>query len=160
MGSVNPTEIDLATLAWLTGSAANRYLLASLRSRGHPDVRISHGYVIQHLIDREPTISELARRMQVTQQRASTQIRELEQLGYVTRHPDDTDSRARRVRLTTRGTELVADSRRVRESLNVELIGRVGEEHAEVATTTLARLLDLVGGESHVRRRSAPLPED
>ncbi|WP_291378580.1 MarR family winged helix-turn-helix transcriptional regulator [Demequina sp.] len=160
MAPVDPADIDIATLAWLTGSAANRYLLDATKTLGHPGVRISHGYVLQHLIDGQPTVTELAKGMGVTQQRASTQVRELEQLGYVTRRPDDTDSRVRRVCLTPHGNALIADSRHAREELNAELARIVGEDRLRATAETLAHLLESVGGAAQVRRRAAPAPEE
>src|SRR6478672_2249634 len=50
MPTVDLHALDLATLAWLAGSAANEHLLQQLRAAGHPDIRIAHGYVFQHLL--------------------------------------------------------------------------------------------------------------
>ncbi|WP_119698409.1 MarR family winged helix-turn-helix transcriptional regulator [Microbacterium halotolerans] len=160
MASVEPAEIDIATLAQLTAAAANRHLLTALRALGHPDVRASHGYLLQHLINGDPTVSDLADQMRVTQQRASAQVRELEHLGYVTRRTDMADNRVRRISLTARGEDLIADGRHVRAQLNAVLIDAAGEDSVHTTAETLSRLLDAVGGAEQIRRRSAPLPED
>lgn len=141
--------IDLATLAYLAGSSANDAILRRLHEIGHVGVRVSHGYVIQHLIEGAPTVSELGDLLGVTQQAASKQLLELERLGYVAREPDPSDSRIRRAQLTPRGRRLVEDSRRVRR----ELDERVGDDAAKRA---LIRLLDATGGTERVLKRRVP----
>ncbi|MEU3650857.1 MarR family transcriptional regulator [Lentzea sp. NPDC034063] len=138
-------DIDLATLAYLAGSSANDAILERLHEIGHEGVRVSHGYVIQHLIEGAPTVSELGELLGVTQQAASKQLLELERLGYVTREPDRADSRIRRAGLTDRGRRLVEDSRRLRSELDVH-----GDDEVKRA---LIRLLDATGGTEAVLRR-------
>ncbi|MFD9704869.1 MarR family winged helix-turn-helix transcriptional regulator [Lentzea sp. NPDC059081] len=138
-------DIDFATLAHLAGSAANDAILEQLHEIGHEGVRVSHGYVIQHLVEGSPTVSELGELLGVTQQAASKQLLELERLGYVTRVPDRADSRIRRAELTGRGRRLVDDSRRLRRALDVH-----GDDAAKRA---LVRLLDATGGAENVLRR-------
>lgn len=153
-------EIDLATLAWLAGSSANRALLAELHETGHPGVRNSHGYVVQHLVDRAPAVSELAGLLGVTQQAASKHLLELERLGYVERVPDPADSRVRRAQLTDRGRQLIDDSRRIRKRLDERLARSAGKDAAEAARLALARLLDATGGTADVIARRAALPSE
>lgn len=160
MTPLDPADIDIATLAWLAGSSANRTFLAELHRTGHAGVRNSHGYVVQHLIDGAPTVSELAGLLGVTQQAASKHLVELERLGYVARVPDPVDSRVRRARLTDRGRRLVDDSRRIRRQLDDRLTRLVGDDDADAARRVLARLLDATGGTASVIERRAVLPGD
>lgn len=112
-------DIDLATLAYLAGSSANDAIVKRLHELGHKGVRMSHGYVLQHLVESEPKVGELGELLGVTQQSASKQLLELERLGYVRRVPDRVDGRIRRAQLTPRGQRLVEDSRRLRRELGV-----------------------------------------
>jgi DNA-binding MarR family transcriptional regulator len=148
MCAVDLMRLDLATLAYLAGSSANDAILARLHEIGHEGVRVSHGYVIQHLIEGAPTVSELGDLLGVTQQAASKQLLELERLGYVERVPDPADSRVRRARLTERGRRLVEDSRRLRRELD-------GPGDA-AAKRALIRLLDVTGGTENVLKRRVP----
>ncbi|MET9227483.1 MarR family transcriptional regulator [Lentzea sp. NPDC003310] len=141
-------DIDVATLAFLAGSSANDAVLQQLREIGHEGVRISHGYVMQHLVEGEPTVSELGELLGVTQQAASKQLMELQRLGYVERVPDRVDSRTRRARLTERGRQLVEDSRRLRRELDV-----YGSEEVK---RVLVKLLVATGGAETVLRRKVP----
>ncbi|MEZ4239345.1 MAG: MarR family transcriptional regulator [Myxococcota bacterium] len=72
--------------------------------------------MFQHLVERSPTIGELAERLGVTQQAASKAVAELEGLGYVARAADPADSRVRRVSLTARGWDAVERARGARRS--------------------------------------------
>jgi DNA-binding MarR family transcriptional regulator len=145
---------------WLAGSAANRAILAELHKVGHTGVRNSHGYVVQHLIDGAPTVSELADLLGVTQQAASKHLLELERLGYVARVPDPGDSRVRRAQLTDHGWRLIDDSRRIRQQLDDQLTKLAGNDAADAARRALAHLLDATGGTASVISRRAVLPSE
>ncbi|MGW6930725.1 MarR family winged helix-turn-helix transcriptional regulator [Lentzea sp. NPDC054927] len=138
-------RLDFATLAYLAGSSANEAVLARLHEIGYVGVRVSHGYVIQHLVEGAPTVSELGELLGVTQQAASKQLVELERLGYVERVLDGVDSRVRRAALTVRGRQLVEDSRRLRGELDVH--------GGDAVKRALIRLLDATGGTEKVLGR-------
>ncbi|HET8926417.1 MAG TPA: MarR family transcriptional regulator [Microbacterium sp.] len=158
MDDIEP-PVDLATLAFLTGSAANDALLHEIRDSGHPGLRVSHGYVFQRLLVGEPTIGELAEALGVTQQAASKAARELEQLGYVARRPDASDRRVTRLALTDRGAAAVAAARRARSRLERALAARVGGADLAAARRVLTALLIYVGGQNAVQLRSVkPMP--
>src|ERR671912_2975999 len=127
MSEVNPAELDLPTLVSLAGVAANQHLLRRLHEDGYPGVRTSHGYVIQNLIDKTPTVGELAGRLGVTQQAASKVVVEMEAMGLVTRDLDRSDSRIRRVALTSRGQALLTAGRAARASLERVVEAEVGD---------------------------------
>lgn len=147
-------RLDLATLAHLAGNAANEAVLEDFRRAGHPDLRISHGYVFQRLLVGEPTVGELAEALGVTQQAVSKVTRELEALGYVARHHDPADRRITRLALTAKGSEAVETGRRLRSGLERALAARVGEDDLAAAHRVLTALLQVVGGEEAVRNRA------
>ena len=151
MAALNPEELDLPTLATLAGAAANQHLLRRLRNDGYAGVRISHGYVIQNLIDESPTVGELADRLGVTQQAASKTVAEMEALRLVTRVPDPADSRVRRVRLTAQGQALLAAGRAARAELERAVSADVGD--LEAARRALVSLLEHTGELAAVTRR-------
>ena len=155
---MDPRDIDLPTLTSLAGNGVVRRLLADLAREGFVGVRVSHGYVFQRLVDAEPTITELAESLGMTQQGASKQVRDLEDLGFVERRPVPGDARARRVRLTERGRGVVDAGRRARAALEAELVDRVGVQDVRVAREVLAALLRLTGLEDDARGRRVPLP--
>ena len=151
-------ELDLPTLVSLTAEGVVRSLLAALADAGYEGVRPSHGYVIQMLVEDEPTISALAVALGITQQGASKQVRDLERLGYVERLAVPGDARAKRVRLTAQGRGVLEAGRSARRKLEATLVRRVGKAESETARAVVAQLLEIVGLGDDVRQRRVPLP--
>jgi DNA-binding MarR family transcriptional regulator len=156
--SPEPAHLDIGYLALFVGQAFSDAVLEALAAAGHPALRFSHGFVIQHVIDADRTIGELAERMAVTQQGASKAVAELEALGYLERVADPDDARIRRVRLSGLGRDAVQVTRRAREKIERTLSGRVGDKAVAQARRTLTRLLDELGGSLAVRRRTVRPP--
>lgn len=145
--------LDLVVVAQLTGTALTELARERLGDRGHPDLRTSHGYLFQHLVDGPISIGELAGRMGVTQQAASKAAAELAGLGYVERIADRADGRVRRVGLSSGGHAAVAATRSVRAELVAEIAERLGADRVDAARRTLLAALDAVGGMPAVRTR-------
>src|SRR5439155_20774778 len=74
------SRLDLPYLGFFLGLRVNELVIEQTWKAGFRGLRDSHGYVIQHLIEGDRTITELANRMDVTQQAASKMIAELVQL--------------------------------------------------------------------------------
>jgi DNA-binding MarR family transcriptional regulator len=157
--SLDPQQLDTGTLALLVGQAAAALVQERLAGQGFGDLRFSHGYVFQHLIDDEPTVGELATRLGMTQQGASKGVAELERLGYCERAPDAADARLRRVRLTDRGHAAVDAARHARAALDQRLARRFGKQRLIEHRHLLARLLDELGGTEAVQRRAVRPPQ-
>jgi DNA-binding MarR family transcriptional regulator len=160
MKSANDVDLevlDLATLSWLAGSAANDHLLAAIRKAGHPQLRISHGYVFQLLIAAPRTVGEIAESLGVTQQAASKFVAELTSLGYLAVLSAPTDRRVRRVALSGLGEKAVSDARAARRKLEKKLAAEVGDDVLLTARKALIALLGATGGlEASQRRRARP----
>jgi DNA-binding MarR family transcriptional regulator len=150
-------ELDAVTALYLSGLALTTEALRRLHAAGHPDLRISHGFVVQHLVGGPVRIGDLAARMGVTQQAASKAVAELEVLGYVARTADPADGRVRRVGLSDRGLDAVSTTRAVRADIDRELGEALGAERVEAARRTALDALEWAGGADAVRaRRVAP----
>jgi DNA-binding MarR family transcriptional regulator len=154
---VDPARLDLAYLGFFLGLRVSELVLEKGAAAGFRGMRESHGYVVQHLIESDRSITELARRMNVSQQAASKSIAELVKHGVVASRRSS-DRRARRVRLTTRGWDAVRLSRRARKSIEGRLQRAVGEKSYDEARNTLIACLDVLGGLSRVRARRIPSP--
>ncbi|GHD54004.1 MarR family winged helix-turn-helix transcriptional regulator [Streptomyces galbus] len=155
---VDPSDLDLGTLALFVGSAAAGAVQEDLAAQGFGDLRTSHGYVFQHLIDARPTVSDLSARLDMTQQGASKVVAELEQLGYVERLPSAHDARVRHVALTRRGKAAVTAARDARQRLERRLRERTGTPDFDAARSVLIGLLDELGGTAAVSRRDVRPP--
>jgi len=101
---------------------------ADLAQRGHPDVRPMHGFVFQAIGVRGTTAVELAARLGVTKQAAGKTITALEKQGYVERAADSRDARAKIVRLTGRGVEVLELSARAFDEIQTQWAEAIGEE--------------------------------
>jgi DNA-binding MarR family transcriptional regulator len=91
--------------------AMTGHLHRRLAEAGHTEVRPAHGAVFQFLDDAGTRVSALAERAQMTKQSMAELVAHLESRGYVERVPDPADRRARLVRATALGRELVPIAR-------------------------------------------------
>jgi DNA-binding MarR family transcriptional regulator len=150
--------LDVGHLALFVGQAFSEAVLVALAAAGHGDLRSSHGFVIQHVIDADRTIGDLAERMQITQQGASKAVAELEALGYLERIADRDDARVRRVHLSARGREAVQITRAARDKVARQLTAKIGDAASNTCRRTLARMLEALGAAEAIRQRKVPTP--
>jgi DNA-binding MarR family transcriptional regulator len=118
----------------------NTRLLERLAERGHPDVRSSHGNVLQYLDDGGTRVSLLAERAQMSKQAMAQLVAHLEAHGYVERVPDPGDGRAKLVRATARGREVYAVARELMSEVEARLAERLGEAKLRRLRALLAEL--------------------
>jgi DNA-binding MarR family transcriptional regulator len=154
---VDLAQLDVAYLGFFLGLRVNELVLEKGVAAGFRGMRESHGYIVQHLIESDRSITELARRMNVSQQAASKSIAELAKHGVVESRPA-ADKRARRIRLSKRGWDAVRFSRRARQAIETRLQRTVGEKSYRDARATLIACLDALGGLSRVRVRRIRQP--
>src|SRR5262245_15985457 len=150
-------QLDLAYLGLFLGMRVNELVVERGRAAGFADIRDSHGYVIQHLIDTERTITDIARRMAVTQQAASKAVADLVRLGLVD-VTASTDRRERRIRLSRRGWQAVRFARRTRSRIDARLIALVGRSDYRRVKRVLITCLDALGGVEQIRQRRIRAP--
>jgi DNA-binding MarR family transcriptional regulator len=131
---------DLVLWTLLLAEDLNAAALARLQAR-HPDVRYSHGFVFQQLVDGPQSVGTVAERLGVTSQAVSKTAKELEELGYVERVRDETDRRVHKLTLTERGQLALQAGRDVRAQLNEELASALGPDRARTAAHTLRAAL-------------------
>jgi len=156
--TVDLENLDLAYLALFVGQRVNELTISRIKKEGLAQVRESHGYVIQHLIDRQRTITELARRMEVTQQAASKSVAELIRLGIVEAAPSE-DRRAKTIRLTKRGWSSVSGARKARARIDRSLVKELGRKDYERVKRGLLACLKELGGSARVKARRVRAPE-
>lgn len=115
-------------------------LYARLGERGYDDFRVPHGAIFQFLDDAGTSVSELARRAQMTKQSMAELVAHLERRGYVERFADPRDRRARPVRATARGLEVYAVVREFVAEIEAEIAARLGAGRVSELRTLLADL--------------------
>jgi DNA-binding MarR family transcriptional regulator len=149
--------LDIGYLALFCGQRMNDVVLAKVHGAGFAGVRMSHGYVIQHLVESDRSITELSKRMGVSQQAASKVVAELSSLGYLEDAPSD-DARVRRVRLSARGRAMLAETRRLRAELERSLLRKLSPAAVRETRAVLTKMIERLGADEPIRRRAVPEP--
>jgi DNA-binding MarR family transcriptional regulator len=147
---------DLVLWTQLLAEVLNAEVLERLRA-DHPDLRYSHGFVFQQLVEGPRAVGEVADNLGVTSQAISKAARELEGLGYLERAADLDDARVRRLALSERGRAAVQAGREIRAALNAELAAALGVERVEAAARTLEAAVSARGAMPAVRARRVPM---
>lgn len=114
-----------------------RRALARFVERGHVGLQPAHTAVIINLGLEGTRLTELARRASMTKQGMGQLVDELERLGYVERVPDPTDSRAKTVRFSARGRQLMADGVEIGELIQGEYARMIGRKRLRLLHDTL-----------------------
>ena len=139
----------IGALMRLPWEAVHRRMLQDLRENGFGDIDGPRLSVLLWPGPDGQRPSDLAARMKVTKQALNYLLGDLERLGYLERHPDPDDRRARRITLTDRGRELVPIIR-----------GAVSETERDWATslgeTRFAQLRELLIELNQIAAREPP----
>lgn len=138
--TVDIQDLDFGTLCYLVGQGFNQAVLDRLRAEGFADVKVSFGYVVQHLLDGDKTVTQLAGRMGVTQQAASKRVREMLDAGVLALAPGK-DRRESRVMLSPLGDTIVARTRAIRQELADELVADAPPAQVQAARELLVRAI-------------------
>ena len=97
-------------------------ILTHLAEAGYGDISPAHLAVLQHPTPEGIRPTELAARSQMSKQAANRLIRHLERRRYIRLEPDPEDQRARIIRLTDKGWDLI----RTIQSIVIEVSARWG----------------------------------
>ena len=103
-----------------------RRSLQKCHERGHVKIRRSHSSLFSNLGFGAVRLTELAERAGITQQAMGKLVKEMERVGYVKRHVDDSDKRAKIIQLTDIGITLVNDSMEIVDEVIAEYTVAMG----------------------------------
>jgi DNA-binding MarR family transcriptional regulator len=129
MSAIEPdgTPVSIGVLMLVAYRHMEQRILAAVVEAGH-DITLAQARVFQRLDPGGSRLTRLAQASQVTKQAAGFLVDELARGGYVERVPDPADGRARLVRITDRGREVVAvalvEQRRIEEEWRAHLGSR------------------------------------
>jgi len=112
-------------------------MLAGLRERGFTDLVAAHLDVFQYPGPENQRPLQLAIQTRMTKQALNYLLGQLQELGYLTREPDNNDHRSKRVRLTPRGHAVIKAIREIVQGVEDEW------QH-ELGARRFAQLLDLL----------------
>lgn len=108
-----------------------------LARQGHPEARPAHGFAMQAIGTAGVTASELGRRLGVSKQAAGKTVDRLARLGYVERVADTADARAKVVRLTPLGLDLLTRSAAIFDDLRAEWVRSLGADQVAAVESAL-----------------------
>jgi DNA-binding MarR family transcriptional regulator len=121
-----PIAEDLVRLFTALAATTQAEITGALAKAGYGDLRVSDGYLVQHLQQGPVTIGELAGKLGITAQGVSKIVIEMERKGYVSRTPSAGDQRRRLVDLTEKGWDAIRATRQARAHVNHELRAKLG----------------------------------
>ena len=125
----------------------NATLLRSLHPAGFPNVRNTHFNLLRHLDSDGTRMSDLASRANLTKPAITGLVRACEGLDLVVVEQSSEDARARVVRFTPRGLQLMRKIRQVQAIIERDLAVSLGDEaygQLRSALLVLAKLRDAV----------------
>ena len=95
-------------------------MLAGLHARGFTDLVAAHLDVFQYPGPENQRPLQLATQTRMTKQALNYLLGQLEQFGYLTREPDHTDQRSKRIRLTRKGHAAIEAIREIVQDVEAE----------------------------------------
>src|SRR5262245_64702126 len=144
--TVGPAKIGaLLRLPW---EAVTHRILRALHEQGFDDIDAPQLGVILWPGPEGMRPSELAARMRVTKEALNYLLGDLERLGYLERHPDPDDRRARRLALTDRGRALVPIIRGAVSDAERDWAATLGEARFEQHRELLVELNQIAAPEA------------
>ena len=115
----------------------------ALDAAGYEDIPKTGLYVIGALALEETPLAQIIRELGMTKQAAGQLVDALVLRGYLTREVDAQDRRRLTVTLTERGRAAAATQTTARETIDGELMTRMGAEKVRHAREVLAALIDI-----------------
>lgn len=137
-----PQTVNTVTLLGRAYSLLGFQIIDGVVGAGFPQ-KPAHSAVFAQIVPEGSRLTDLARGANMSPQAMGELVDELELLGYVVRHPDPTDRRAKLIVLTPKGRDCIAAGRATIDGIEQQLTELLGERgHRE-----LRRLLTKVMAE-------------
>lgn len=133
---------DLGVLAARLLFAVQDELYTTLAEMGFDDLHPRHGAVLAYLDMAGLRATDLARLSGQHKQVIGTMIDELEALGYVERHPDPEDRRAKLVCRTERGRRQMLAGRKIMSEMQDRHASRLGKDTYESFKVTFVDVVE------------------
>ncbi|MBW2421627.1 MAG: winged helix-turn-helix transcriptional regulator [Deltaproteobacteria bacterium] len=114
--------------------------LESFCAEGHAGLQPAHQAVLTHLRLSGTRLTELAQRASMSKQAMGQLIDEVERLGYVERVSDPTDGRAKIVRFTRAGLELIKDGTDIASAVQRDYAALIGKKKLDILREILEEL--------------------
>ena len=133
----------IGALLRIPWAAVQEHILDRLHREGFTDIDPSYLIVVQYPGPQGERPSDLAARLRITKQALNHLLGQLERLGYLERHPDPDDRRAKRIALTPRGVKAGLTIRKAVADLESIWARQLGPDRFDQLRTLLRDLGDL-----------------
>lgn len=130
----------IIALLRIAAEQGHELLYRRLAEAGHRELRPAHFRLLRFPGPDGVRPSALALRQGTTKQAINPLINDLERWGYLARVADPLDRRARLLRLTPRGHELLAEIRRLHAQIEEEWAAELGERRFRTLKAALREL--------------------
>ena len=147
---------DRLPIGQLLGRALRGFrvdLYQRAQEAGYADIREAHLQVFGSIDWTGTRLTDLAARSNMTRPAMAELVDELEQAGYLARHPDPSDGRAKLIRPTRKGRRVLAQALRAVDDIEHTYAEAVGAQRFDALVSTLQALLDARSGVNNTRRR-------
>jgi DNA-binding MarR family transcriptional regulator len=124
-------------------------MLAGLHQRGYTDLIAAHLDVFQYPGPENQRPTELAAKIRMSKQALNYLLGQLEQLGYLTREPDPSDQRSKRIRGTPRGHAAGKAIREIVQEVEAEWEQQLGPQKFTQLRDLLAQLYAITAPPDH-----------
>jgi DNA-binding MarR family transcriptional regulator len=115
--------------------------VVELERRGYEDVRPVHDFAMRAIAAGADNASDLGRRLSVTKQAAAKTIAILQERGYVTRNGDPLDARRKRLKVTSRGHQMLREGEAIFDQLRNQWKRQIGAAQLDSLEKQLTALV-------------------
>lgn len=135
-------DLGLGVLLFIPYRHMEQRILGAVVAAGHP-ITLAQARLFQRVDPRGSRLTRLAQSAQVTKQTAGFLVDQLERGGYVERVLDPLDGRARLVRVTPRGYDVLAVATTEQAKIEVEWDRHLGTQTIAELRQTLIKLREI-----------------
>src|SRR3954449_11096694 len=136
------SEPPLGVLLFIPYRHMEQRILDAVVAAGHR-ITLPQARLFQRMSPEGSRLTTLAAAAQTTKQAAKFLVDQLESGGYVERVPDPDDGRARLVRITSRGYDVIRVASAVQRGIEDEWTRHLGPERTEELRRSLLRLREI-----------------
>lgn len=141
-GAEQAEQPSLGVLLFIPYRHMEQRILRAVTAAGHP-ITLPQARVFQRIDPAGSRLTRIAESAQVTKQAAKFLIDQLERAGYLERSPDPTDRRARLVRITERGRDVIQIATREQGRIEAEWTAHLGPSATDRLRRTLVHLREI-----------------
>ena len=115
--------------------------ISKLRASGYADLAQFQAELLSEIATHGERISAIAKKLGMSKQAAGETVGQLEKMGFLTKIPDTTDSRATLVELTPQGQQFIEKVRGIKKELDRDYIAHLGDHDFDTLRKILEKLL-------------------